>query len=51
VGRVVKIEDKGSALFHFAVLAPAVDFSRVEEVLLVTGQTTQDVATLFPLEG
>ncbi len=51
VGRVVKVEDKGSALFHFAVLAPAVDFSRVEEVLLVTGQTTQDVASLFPPEG
>jgi rod shape-determining protein MreC len=51
VGRVMKIEDKGSALFHFAVLAPAVDFSRVEEVLLVTGQTTQDVAALFPSEG
>ena len=51
VGRVIKIEDKGSALFHFAVLAPAVDFSRVEEVLLVTGQTTQDVAALFPSEG
>jgi rod shape-determining protein MreC len=51
VGRVVKVEDKGSALFHFAVLAPAVDFSRVEEVLLVTGQTTQDVAALFPVDG
>jgi rod shape-determining protein MreC len=51
VGRVVRIEDKGSALFHFAVLAPVVDFSRVEEVLLVTGQTTQDVAALFPSEG
>jgi rod shape-determining protein MreC len=51
VGRVVKIEDKGSALFHFAVLAPAVDFSRVEEVLLVTGQTTQDLAGLFPKDG
>jgi rod shape-determining protein MreC len=51
VGRVVKVEDKGSALFHFAVLAPAVDFSRVEDVLLVTGQTTQDVAALFPPEG
>jgi rod shape-determining protein MreC len=51
VGRVVRIEDKGSALFHFAVLAPAVDFSRVEEVLLVTGQTTQDVAGLFPADG
>lgn len=51
VGRVVKIEDKGSALFHFAVLAPAVDFSRVEEVLLVTGQTSQDLAALFPTDG
>jgi len=51
VGRVVKIEDKGSALFHFAVLAPAVDFSRVEEVLLVTGQTNQDVAGLFHSDG
>lgn len=51
VGRVVKVEDKGSALFHFAVLAPAVDFSRVEEVLLVTGQTTHDVASLFPSGG
>jgi hypothetical protein len=51
VGRVTNIEDKGSALFHFAVLAPAVDFSRVEEVLLVTGQTTQDLAALFPSGG
>lgn len=51
VGRVTKVEDKGSALFHFAVLAPAVDFSRVEEVLLVTGQTTQDVAGLFSSDG
>ncbi len=51
VGRVVAVEDKGSALFHFAVLAPAVDFSRVEEVLLLTGQTTQDVAGLFPSDG
>lgn len=51
VGRVIFIEDKGSALFHFAVLAPAVDFSRVEEVLLLTGQTTQDVAALFATGG
>ena len=51
VGRVVTIEDKGSALFHFAVLAPAVDFARVEEVLLLTGQSTQDVAALFPPDG
>ena len=47
VGRVVAIEDKGSALFHFAVVAPAADFPRVEEVLLLTGQTTQDLAALF----
>jgi rod shape-determining protein MreC len=47
VGRVTAIEDKGSALFHFAVLAPAVDFARVEEILLLTGQSTQDVAGLF----
>jgi rod shape-determining protein MreC len=51
VGRVARIEDKGSALFHFAVLAPVVDFSRVEEVLLVTGQSTQDVASLFRSDG
>jgi rod shape-determining protein MreC len=48
VGRVIAIEDKGSALFHFAVVAPVVDFARVEEVLLLTGQTTQDLAGLFP---
>jgi len=51
IGRVVAIEDKGSALFHFAVLAPAVDFTRIEEVLLLTGQTTQDVASLFAPDG
>jgi rod shape-determining protein MreC len=50
VGRVVAIEDKGSALFHFAVIAPAVDFARLEEVLLLTGQTTQDVAALFRVD-
>src|SRR4030095_3471938 len=48
VGRVIAVEDKGSALFHFAVLVPVVDFARVEEVLLLTGQTTQDLAGLFP---
>ncbi len=51
VGRVAAIEDKGSALFHFAVLAPAVDFARVEEVLLLTGQTSRDVAGLFSPDG
>ena len=51
IGRVVAIQDKGSALFHFAVLAPAVDFARVEEVLLLIGQTQQDLASLFRPEG
>ncbi len=51
IGRVAAIQDKGSALFHFAVLAPVVDFARVEEVLLLTGQTQQDMAGLFTPDG
>jgi len=51
VGRVTAIEDKGSALFHFAVLAPLADFTRLEEVLLLTGQTTQDLAVAFATQG
>ena len=51
VGSVAAIEDKGSALFHFAVLAPAVDFARVEEVLLLTGHPAQDLAGLFTPDG
>jgi hypothetical protein len=33
------------------VVAPAADFPRVEEVLLLTGQTTQDIAALFRVDG
>jgi rod shape-determining protein MreC len=51
IGRVTEVQDKGSALFHFAVLAPAVDVARVEEVLLLTGQTQQDLAALFQPKG
>jgi rod shape-determining protein MreC len=51
IGRVIEVVDKGSDLFHYAVLAPAVDFTRVEEVLLLTGQTQQDLAGLFTPEG
>ncbi len=51
VGRVKAIEDKGSALFHFAVLAPMVDFARLEEVLLLTGQSAQDFAGFFTPDG
>jgi len=45
------IDDRGSALFHYATLTPVVDFSRIDEVLLVTGQTTVDVAAHFPSDG
>jgi rod shape-determining protein MreC len=51
IGRVRSVEDKGSALFHFAVLEPVVDFGRLQEVLLVTGRTTLDLAALFTRGG
>ena len=47
VGRVRAIDDRGSALFHYAALTPVVDFARVDEVLLLTGSTRQDVAAAF----
>lgn len=52
IGRIVAVEDKGSALFHFGIVAPAVDFARVEEVLLLTGPpTSHDLAELFTRGG
>ena len=51
VGRVRAIDDRGSALFHYAVLTPVVDFAKVDEVLLLTGDTRRDVATAFPSDG
>jgi rod shape-determining protein MreC len=51
VGRVRAIDDRGSALFHYAVLTPVVDFARVDEVLLLTGDTRRDLATAFPTDG
>jgi rod shape-determining protein MreC len=48
VGRVHAIDDRGSALFHYAHLAPAVDFARIDEVLLIVGEGAHDVASLFP---
>ncbi len=47
IGRVRSIEDRGSALFHYAQLAPAVDFARVDEVLLLVGDGARDVASAF----
>ena len=47
IGRVRAIDDRGSALFHYALLAPVVDFARVDEVLLVTGESMPDLTTAF----
>ncbi len=51
IGRVRSIDDRGSALFHYAVLQPAVDFSRVDDVLLITGDPKPDLAGHFPSDG
>src|SRR4029077_2814326 len=51
IGRVRAIDDRGSALFHYALLAPIVDFARVDEVLLVTGEQMPDFAGFFPTDG
>jgi len=51
VGRVRAIEDGGSALFSYAQLDPAVDFARIDEVLLIVGAGAHDVAGLFPDGG
>lgn len=47
VGRVSQVEAQSSALFQFARIVPAVDFARVEEVLLLTGQSGTDLSSLF----
>src|SRR6058998_4134251 len=51
VGRVRAIDDRGSALFSYAQLTPAVDFARIDEVLLVTGDVTRDVAGALAEHG
>lgn len=48
IGRVRAIDDRGSALFHYAQIEPAVDFARIDEVLLLIGDATRDVAAQFP---
>ena len=37
VGRVEKVEPNGDGLFQRVEVAPAVDFSRLEDVLIVLG--------------
>jgi rod shape-determining protein MreC len=51
IGRVRSIDDRGSALFHYALLSPIVDFARVDEVLLVSGESMPDLAAYFPSGG
>jgi rod shape-determining protein MreC len=51
VGRVRTIDDRGSALFHYAHLTPAVDFARIGQVLLITSEGARDVAGAFPQDG
>lgn len=51
IGRVTAIDNRGSALFHYAALAPVVDFSRIEEVLLVREQGSDRDVTAFFVGG
>jgi rod shape-determining protein MreC len=51
IGRVRSIDDRGAALFSYAQLSPAVDFARIDEVLLLTGGATRDVAASFKGDG
>jgi len=47
IGRVRAIDDRGAALFHYAALSPVVDYARIDEVLLVTGDLMQDLTAFF----
>ena len=51
IGRVRTIDDRGSALFSYAQLTPAVDFARIDEVLLLTGGVMRDIAASFRTDG
>ena len=51
MGRVRAVDDRGSALFSYANLTPAVDFARIDEVLLIVGEGAHDVAALFPVRA
>ena len=47
IGRVRSIDDRGAALFSYAQLTPAVDFARIDEVLLLKGSVGRDVTASF----
>jgi rod shape-determining protein MreC len=51
IGTVRAIDNRGAALFHYAELTPAVDFARVDEVLVVTGDTQRDLTAYFRTNG
>ncbi len=51
IGHVRAIDDRGSALFHYALLEPAVDFSRLDALLLVVGESDRDLAAAFARGG
>jgi rod shape-determining protein MreC len=51
IGTGRSIDNRGAALFHYAELTPAVDFARVDEVLLVTGDSQRDLTAYFPTGG
>jgi rod shape-determining protein MreC len=51
IGRVRTIDDRGAALFSYAQVTPAVDFARIDEVLLLTGGAARDVAASFRSDG
>jgi rod shape-determining protein MreC len=51
IGTVRSIDNRGAALFHYAELTPAVDFARIDEVLLVTGDSQRDLTAYFPTGG
>jgi rod shape-determining protein MreC len=51
IGRVASIDNRGSALFHYATLTPMVDFARVDDVLVLVGETWVDIAAQFGGEG
>jgi rod shape-determining protein MreC len=47
IGHVRALDDRGSALFHYATLQPIVDLTRLEEVLVVTGELRHDLTAFF----
>ena len=52
MGKVTAIDNRGSALFHYATIEPLVDYSRVDEVLLLTDSgASHDLTAYFPTGG